>query len=118
MHVNAPVPKRSVNPKCVSKPFDLDTACDKGVYDFLVPQQFQDCITVAQPTTQSVSVQQSHKGRHDQGKGRNKGVKTKAHRPWLERRTVDVTRNVYSQLRVSGLEDVVFTMISSRMIAF
>ena len=38
--VDATVPKRSVQPNCVPKPFNSDTACDTSVYDVLVPQQF------------------------------------------------------------------------------
>jgi hypothetical protein len=59
--VDATVPKRSVNPNRMPKPFDPQAACDKSVYDVLVPQQFQDCITTAQPTTQAVSAQKAIK---------------------------------------------------------
>ena len=51
--VDATVPKRSVDPNCVPEPFDPDAACETSVYDVLVPQQFQDCITTAPPTTVS-----------------------------------------------------------------
>ena len=70
---DATVPKRSVNPNRVLKPFDPDAACDKSVYDVLVPQQFQGCITTAPPTA-PVSAQKIHKERHAKGKG----VKTSA----------------------------------------
>ena len=56
--VDATVSKRSVSPKCVTKSFDPDTACDTSVYDMQVSQQFQDCITTDQPTTQAVSISQ------------------------------------------------------------
>ena len=82
---------RCVNPNCVPKPFDPGAACDKSVYDVLVPQQFQGCITTAPPTTEVVSAQKSHKERHDQGKGAKTLAfksKWKANRPWLELRTV------------------------------
>ena len=84
------MPKRSVNPNCVPKP-QPDADCEKSVYDVLVPQQFQDSITTAQPTTQAVSVQKSHKESQDQGKGvKTSGFKSKwkANRPWLELRIV------------------------------
>ena len=62
----------------------------------LDPQQFQDCITTAQPTTQVttqvVSVQKSHVERHDQDKGVKTSVfkrKWKVNRSWLELRTVE-----------------------------
>jgi hypothetical protein len=47
------MPKRSVNPNCVPKP-QPDADCEKSVYDVLVPQQFQDSITTAQPIQRSV----------------------------------------------------------------
>ena len=53
--VDATVPTRRVNP------FDPNAACDKCVYDVLVSQQFQDYITTAQPTTQTVSAQKSRR---------------------------------------------------------
>ena len=58
--VDATVPKRIVDPECAPKPFDPDAACDKCVYDVLVPQHFQDgdCITTVQPTTQARSFTQ------------------------------------------------------------
>ena len=83
--VDATVPTRSVNP------FDPNAACDKCVYDVLVSQQFQDYITTAQPTTQTVSAQKSHKERQDQGKGVKTSAfksKWKDNRPWFELRTV------------------------------
>jgi hypothetical protein len=50
----------------VPKPFDPDTVCEASIYDVLVPQQFQDCITTTPPTTtQVVSAQKSDKERHD-----------------------------------------------------
>jgi hypothetical protein len=39
--VDATVPKRSVDPNCLPKPFDPNAACVKSVYDLLVPQQLQ-----------------------------------------------------------------------------
>jgi hypothetical protein len=42
---------RSVDPKCAPKPFDPDAACKTSVYDELIPQQFQDYIPIAPPTT-------------------------------------------------------------------
>jgi hypothetical protein len=36
--VDATMPKRSVNPNRVPKPFDPQAACDKSVDDVLVPQ--------------------------------------------------------------------------------
>ena len=89
--VDATVPKRRVNPNCVPKPFQPDAACEKSVYDVLVLQQFEDSITTAQPTTQAVSAQKSHKESQDQGKGvKTSGFKSKwkPNRPWLELRIV------------------------------
>jgi hypothetical protein len=40
--VDATVPKGSVDPNCMPKPFVPDTACETSVYDVL-----QDCITTA-----------------------------------------------------------------------
>ena len=58
--VDATVSKRSVDHNCVPKPFDPDSACGASVCDVLVPQQFQDCITTAPPTTHAISAQKSH----------------------------------------------------------
>jgi hypothetical protein len=49
--VDATVPRRSVDPKFESNPFDPDAACETRVHDVLVPQQFQDGNTSAPPTT-------------------------------------------------------------------
>ena len=62
------------------------------IFSQQVPQQFQDCITTAKPTTQEVSAPKSHKEWQVQGKR----VKTsafkpiwKSNRPWLELRRVE-----------------------------
>ncbi len=48
--------KRKCEPELCVEDFrsGRSAACDKSVYDVLVPQQFQDCITTAQPTTKAV----------------------------------------------------------------
>ena len=61
--VHTTVPKRSVDPKFIPKPFIPDAACETSVHDVLAPQQFQDSITTAPPTTQADSAQKSHKER-------------------------------------------------------
>jgi len=43
--VDVTVTKQTADPNCVPKPLDPDAACGTSVYDVLIPQQFQDCIT-------------------------------------------------------------------------
>jgi hypothetical protein len=60
----ATVPNRSVDPKCIPMHVIPDAAqCESSVHDVLTPQQFQDSITTAPPTTQADSAQKSHKER-------------------------------------------------------
>ena len=123
---DATVPKRIVNPNCVPNPFHPQAACDKSVYDVLVAQQFQDCITTAQPTTQAVSSPKSHKERHGQGKGVKTSAlksKWKANLPWLNLRTVahDDHGHPWSEHRSTGTLNsrdlrMWFSMTSSTMI--
>jgi hypothetical protein len=49
--VHATVPKGSVHPKCIPKHFIPGAACETSVRDVLAPQQFQDSINTAPPTT-------------------------------------------------------------------
>jgi len=53
--VDATLPKRSVDPTRVAKPFNLDTVCETSVNDVLAPQPFEDFIVTAPPTSQVVS---------------------------------------------------------------
>ena len=82
---------QDADPKCIPKHFIPGAACETSVHDVLAPQQFQDSITTAPPTTQAGSAPKSHKERQVQGKG----VKTsafkrtgKTNRPWLDLRRV------------------------------
>jgi hypothetical protein len=40
--VYATLPKRSVDPKRVPRPFNPDAVCETSVHDVLAPQTFQD----------------------------------------------------------------------------
>jgi hypothetical protein len=48
--VHVTVSKRSVDPKCIPKPFIPGAPCDTSVQDVLRPQPFQDSMTTVQPT--------------------------------------------------------------------
>ena len=47
--VHAPVPKRSVDPRCIPKPFVPDTACETSVHDVQAPEPFQGSMTTTTP---------------------------------------------------------------------
>ena len=70
--VHATVPKRSVDPKCIPKPFIPGAPCDTSVDDVLRPQPFQESITTARTT--EVCAQKQFKERQ----ATDNGVKTSA----------------------------------------
>ena len=72
--MHAIVPKHSVNPKCIPKPFIPGAPCDTNVDGVLCPQAFQDSMTTAQPTSQAAGAQKNFKERQAKGDG----VKTSA----------------------------------------
>ena len=69
--VHVIVPKSSVDPKCIPKPFIPGALCDTSVDDVL---RAQGSMTTAQPTAQAVGAQKKFKERQTKGNG----VKTSA----------------------------------------
>ena len=58
---DATLPKQSVDPARVPKPFNSDAVCETAVNDVLDPQPLQDSITTAPPASQEVSAQKAKK---------------------------------------------------------